>query len=101
MRVAGFAGGRSINLDVSTRGLHALRQVGLDEEVLASAIPMRGGMMHALDGKLNFLRYGRDDSEYINSMSRGGLNALLMTKAEATGRVRIHFSTRLVDYDFD
>src|SRR3954467_372909 len=101
MRVAGFGGGRSINLAVSTRGLHALHEVGLDDEVLRNAIPMRGRMMHAVDGKLNFLRYGRDDSEYINSMSRGGLNALLMTKAEETGRVRIHFSMRLVDYDFE
>jgi kynurenine 3-monooxygenase len=101
LRKTGFAGGRSINLAVSTRGLHALHEVGLDAEVLQSAVPMRGRMMHALDGSLNFLRYGRDESEYINSMSRGGLNALLMSKAEETGRVRIHFEMRLVSYDFD
>jgi kynurenine 3-monooxygenase len=101
LRKVGFAGGRSINLAVSTRGLHALHEVGLDAEVLQSAIPMLGRMMHALDGSRTFLRYGRDDSEYINSMSRGGLNALLMTKAEETGRVRIHVDKRLVAYDFD
>jgi kynurenine 3-monooxygenase len=101
MRKAGFGGGRSINLAVSTRGLHALHEVGLDAEVLQGAVPMRGRMMHALDGSRNFLRYGRDDSEFINSMSRGGLNALLMSKAEETGRVRIHFDKRLTGYDFD
>ncbi|HEX9579110.1 MAG TPA: FAD-dependent monooxygenase, partial [Myxococcales bacterium] len=100
LREVGFAGGRSINLAVSTRGLHALHEVGLDAEVLQSAVPMQGRMMHALDGARNFLRYGRDDSEYINSMSRGGLNALLMSKAEETGRVRIHFEKRLVGYEF-
>jgi kynurenine 3-monooxygenase len=100
MREVGFAGGRSINLAVSTRGLHALHEVGLDAEVLQTAVPMQGRMMHALDGARNFLRYGRDDSEYIHSMSRGGLNALLMTKAEETGRVRIHFEKRLVGYEF-
>ena len=42
MRSVGIAAGRSINLAVSTRGLHALHQVGLDEEVLRQAIPMRG-----------------------------------------------------------
>jgi kynurenine 3-monooxygenase len=89
--------GRSINLAVSTRGLHALHQVGLDQEVLRQAIPMYGRMVHA-GGQQRFLRYGRDDSEFINSMSRGGLNELLMTEAERTGRVRMEFEQRLVGY---
>ena len=46
--------GRSINLALSTRGLHALAQVGLADEVLATAVPMRGRMMHAPDGGLSF-----------------------------------------------
>jgi len=100
MRRVEIAAGRSINLAVSTRGLHALHEVGLDAEALQSAVPMLGRMTHALDGKLALLPYGRDASEYINSMSRGGLNKLLMTKAEESGRVRIHFEHRLVDYDF-
>jgi kynurenine 3-monooxygenase len=100
MRRVEIAAGRSINLAVSTRGLHALREVGLDAEALQSAVPMLGRMTHALDGKLALLPYGRDAGEYINSMSRGGLNKLLMTKAEESGRVRIHFEQRLADYDF-
>src|SRR5260370_32444096 len=100
MRRVEIAAGRSINLAVSTRGLHALREVGLDAEALQSAVPMLGRMTHALDGKLALLPYGRDASEYINSMSRGGLNKLLMTKAEESGRVRIHFQRRLADYYF-
>src|SRR5207237_2315263 len=87
-----------ITLAVSTRGLHALNQVGLDADVLREAVPMLGRMTHALDGKLALLPYGRSDREYINSMSRGGLNKLLMTRAEESGRVRIHFEKRLVKY---
>ena len=98
MRSVGIAAGRSINLAVSTRGLHALHQVGLDEEVLRQAIPMRGRMVHAPEGEPRFLRYGRDDTEHINSMSRGELNKLLMSEAERTGRVRIEFQKRLVGY---
>jgi kynurenine 3-monooxygenase len=98
MRRVGIGAGRSINLAVSTRGLHALHQVGLDDEVLRQAIPMRGRMVHAASGEPRFLRYGRDDSEFINSMSRGELNKLLMTEAERTGRVRIEFHKRLVGY---
>ena len=100
MRRVDISAGRSINLAVSTRGLHALHEVGLDDDVLREAVPMRGRMTHALDGKLALLPYGRGDREFINSMSRGGLNKLLMTRAEETGRVRIHFGQRLIDYDF-
>src|ERR1700694_3364469 len=93
--------GRSINLAVSTRGLHALHEVGLDEDVLREAVPMRGRMIHAIDGKVALLPYGRNASEHINSMSRGGLNKLLMTRAEESGRVRIHLQKRRVDYRVD
>src|SRR5216683_3130091 len=99
MRRVGIGAGRSINLAVSTRGLYALHQVGLEEEVLRQAIPMSGRMVHAAGSEPRFLRYGRDDSEFINSMSRGELNKLLMTEAERTGRVRIEFQQRLVGYD--
>lgn len=98
MRKVAVGAGRSINLAVSTRGLYALHQVGLDAEVLRQAVPMRGRMIHGAFGELHFLRYGRDDSEFINSMSRGELNKLLMTEAERTGRVRIQFEQRLVDW---
>jgi len=100
MRQVDIAAGRSINLAVSTRGLHALHQVGLDADVLGEAVAMPGRMTHALDGKLALLPYG-SEREHINSMSRSGLNKLLMTRAEETGRVRLHFNQRLADYDFD
>src|SRR5438045_3822850 len=100
MRRVDIAAGRSINLAVSTRGLYALNQVGLDADVLREAVPMLGRMTHALDGKLALLPYGRSDREFINSMSRGELNKLLMTRAEETGRVRILFGQRLVGLDF-
>jgi kynurenine 3-monooxygenase len=100
MRRVDISAGRSINLAVSTRGLHALHEVGLDEDVLREAVPMLGRMTHALDGRTALLPYGRSEREFINSMSRGGLNKLLMTRAEETGRVKIRFEERLVGYDF-
>src|SRR5437762_11283763 len=99
MRRVDISAGRSINLAVSTRGLYALHQVVLGDDVLREAVPMLGRMTHALDGKLALLPYGRSEKEFINSMSRGGLNKLLMTRAEATGRVRIHFEQRLLAYE--
>src|SRR3954469_14298355 len=99
MRRVEISAGRSINLAVSTRGLHALHQGGLDEDGLREAVPMLGRRTHALDGRTALLPYGRSEREFINSMSRGGLNRLLMTRAEETGRVRIRFEERLVAYD--
>lgn len=101
MRQEAISAGRSINLAVSLRGLHALRQLGLEDQVLRRAVPMRGRMMHAVDGGLTFQRYGKDDSECINSVSRGELNKLLMSAAEATGRVEILFGQRAVGADLD
>ncbi|MBN1207449.1 MAG: FAD-dependent monooxygenase [Myxococcaceae bacterium] len=93
--------GRSINLAISTRGLYALGQVGLEEEARRHAIPMRGRMIHPASGGLTLQPYGKDDSQHINSISRAWLNQYLMTHAEATGRVRIRFKQRLQHVDFD
>src|SRR3954469_109537 len=100
LRLSGESAGRSINLAVSTRALHALDEVGLSDDVLGESVPMLGRMTHALDGKLALLLYGRGDRERINSMSRTGLTTLLMSRAEDTGRVRIHFEQQLLDYGF-
>src|SRR5262245_27129370 len=86
--------GRSINLAISVRGIHALREVGLADEVLRLAIPMRGRMMHARSGELTFQPYGKDDTECIHSVSRGGLNLALVTAAAQYPSVRLFFRHR-------
>src|SRR5260370_42061867 len=97
MRRESIGGGGSMNLAISSRGWHALSVVGLQGEVLKRATPMRGRMMHSPKGELTFQRYGRDDSQYINSISRGDLNKILMTAAEKTGRVKIEFNHAVDD----
>src|SRR5437763_13559459 len=73
-RVHGQDAGRSINLALSVRGLHALGEVGLAEEVVKSSILMRGRMIHARDGSLAFQPYGKDDSEALRSDTPAGLH---------------------------
>jgi kynurenine 3-monooxygenase len=99
-RIAGYEAGRSINLALAERGMQALRLAGLEREVLAQAVMMRGRMVHDVDGATHFLRYGRDDSEVIWSVHRGRLNLTLLDAAEAAG-VRIHFQQRLLGVDFE
>ncbi|HET6632747.1 MAG TPA: NAD(P)/FAD-dependent oxidoreductase [Rhodanobacteraceae bacterium] len=98
-RRAGFAGGRSINLALSERGIQALRGAGLAEQVLAQAVMMRGRMVHCRDGGMDLQAYGVDDHEVNWSVSRGGLNMQLLDAAEAAG-ARIDFGRALVDADF-
>jgi kynurenine 3-monooxygenase len=98
MRNIRSSAGRSINLALSTRGIHALQQAGLWEGMRSLIIPMKGRMMHSNAGELTFQPYGKNDTEVINSISRAELNIALMTAAEEQGAT-IHFNRRCTGYD--
>lgn len=100
-RAGTIIGGRSINLAISVRGLHALREVGLADDVLRMAVPMRGRMIHTRGGELHYQPYDKDPSRSINSVSRGGLNALTLEAAQKHANVTVHFDHRCVDVDLD
>ena len=93
--------GRSINLAISARGLNALEKIGLDQKVRDLAIPMHGRRMHDQAGQITYQEYGKDSSQYINSISRGWLNCYLLDQAEATGQVEIFFNHNLQSVDLE
>ena len=93
------AAGRSINLALSARGIDALERVGLSETVLAHGLAMKGRMVHDRDGRLSYQAYSADGSKAINSISRHGLNGLLLDAAEAEGGVTTHFERRAIAVD--
>lgn len=99
MRTTEISAGRSINLALSRRGLYALEQVGLADDVLALCLPMRGRMIHPGDGPPSLQPYGQRADEVIHSVSRAGLNIRLMDAAESYDGVRIHFELGASDYD--
>lgn len=99
MRSGGAEAGRSINLALSTRGLRALDELGLADEIKRVAIPMHGRMMHDVKGNLTFQAYGKE-GQFINSISRSNLNIVLMNEAEKQG-VKIHFKKRCSGVDFE
>lgn len=98
MRRVRMSAGRSINLALSTRGIHALTQANLWKQMQSIIIPMKGRMMHSVRSELTFQPYGKDESEVINSISRAELNIALMNAAEARG-VKIFFQHRCVGID--
>jgi kynurenine 3-monooxygenase len=98
-RIDGGDHGRSINLALSVRGISALQEVGIADEVLASAIAMPGRMIHDHTGNLHFQPYGKDPSQAINSVSRNGLNIALINAAEKLPGVHVFFAHRCTDID--
>jgi kynurenine 3-monooxygenase len=98
MRRVRMSAGRSINLALSTRGIHALTQAKLWSQMQNIIIPMKGRMMHSVTSELTFQPYGKDESEVINSISRAELNIALMNAAEARG-VKIFFQYRCTGID--
>ena len=99
MRLEDVAAGRSINLALSDRGIAALREVGMDEYMLAEAVPMYGRMIHPVAGETRLLPYSGRQGEYINSVSRAGLNIALINEAEKFANVTFYFNARCVDFD--
>ena len=98
MRQEKLTAGRSINLALSDRGIKALEEVGIMDEIKKIAIPMHGRFIHNADGSTAYQQYG-NDGQYINSVSRGELNKKLMDLAEENG-AEIFFNERCERIDW-
>jgi kynurenine 3-monooxygenase len=92
--------GRSINLALAARGIRALELAGVMPEVKPLLIEMPGRMVHDMSGANAFLPYGQDSSEVIFSVSRPGLNRILLDAAERVG-VELFFRHAAANVDFE
>ena len=101
LRVTDISAGRSINLALSDRGLKALRLAGVEEKAKEICIPMKGRLMHDTQGNTFESNYSGREGEYINSISRGDLNGILLTEAEQHENVNIHFNARCLEVDIE
>ncbi|KAI8037094.1 kynurenine 3-monooxygenase [Drosophila gunungcola] len=87
--------GRSINLALSQRGRKALAAVGLEEKVLATAIPMRGRMLHDVRGNTSVVLYDPNSKQCLYSVGRRQLNEVLLDACDKLPNVRCHFEHKL------
>jgi len=101
LRKSDISAGRSINLALSNRGLKALRMAGVEEKARELCIPMKGRLMHDAASNTFESNYSGRQGEFINSISRGDLNGLLLTEAEKYSNVKIHFNTRCLEIDIE
>ena len=95
IRNSTISAGRSINLALSHRGIEALREANIYDEIKKELIPMKGRLIHDTNGETQFQPYSINKDEYINSISRSRLNQILLNKAEESGKVKIYFKHSL------
>ncbi|MBT8087797.1 MAG: FAD-dependent monooxygenase, partial [Gammaproteobacteria bacterium] len=98
-RIQDAEAGRSINLALAARGLNALQQIGIEALIEPLLVPMRGRMVHHENGKSEFLRYGQRQDEQIYSVTRLGLNQVLLGVADDTPDITLHFQQNAIGYD--
>jgi kynurenine 3-monooxygenase len=93
--------GRSINLALADRGMHALRVAGVADDLAGALVTMRGRLVHEKNGVQSLQLYGRRPDEVIYSISRHRLNQALLEAAARLPGVETRFEHRLEDADFE
>jgi kynurenine 3-monooxygenase len=92
--------GRSINLALADRGIHALKTAAVFDGLASALLPMRGRLIHYENGDTDFQPYGQRPNEVIYSVSRHLLNQALIEVAAGRPGVQLHFQHRLEAADF-
>jgi kynurenine 3-monooxygenase len=100
-RGADAESGRSINLALADRGIHALRMAGVFPYLEEALLPMRGRLIHSADGSTSLQPYGQRPNELIYSISRHRLNQTLLEVAARRPGVTVHFEHRFEAAEFD
>jgi kynurenine 3-monooxygenase len=93
--------GRSINLALADRGIHALQLAGVFRDIEHAMLPMRGRLIHHADGGTSLQPYGQRPGELIYSISRHRLNQTLLEVAARQPGVTVHFEHRFETAEFD
>ncbi len=89
------------HLALAARGIRALEQAGLMQQVGPLLLPMRGRMIHepSTTTPPHLLPYGQRDSEVIYSVGRAALNRVLIEAAACLPQVTLHFDTTCTGVD--
>ncbi len=93
--------GRSINLALADRGIHALQLAGVFQALHQALLPMRGRLIHHAEGGTSLQPYGQRPNELIYSISRHRLNQTLLDVAARQPGVSVHFEHRFEAAEFD
>jgi kynurenine 3-monooxygenase len=93
--------GRSINLALADRGIHALQIAGVFRDLENALLPMRGRLIHHAQGGTSLQPYGQRPNELIYSISRHKLNQTLLEVASRRPGISVYFEHRFETAEFD
>ena len=93
--------GRSINLTLAARGIKSLKEVGLYDKIMQLTVPLKGRIIHGIEGRKTFQPYGPKETDVLYGLQRSSLSKLLLDEVEKLDEVQIHFSQKCVGIDFD
>jgi kynurenine 3-monooxygenase len=91
--------GRSINLAMADRGIHALQVAGVLDRISPEIVTMRGRFIHPQGAAPSLQLYGQRPNEVIYSISRHRLNQTLLQVATDQG-ASVKFEHRMEGADF-
>lgn len=97
LRTTDISAGKSINLAFSDRGIKALTLAGVIDKVMELCIPMKGRLIHDIDGTTFLSPYSGRGNKHINSISRGELNGLLLDEANKFDNINVSFENECID----
>jgi kynurenine 3-monooxygenase len=99
-RASAVQSGRTINLALADRGIHALKAAGVFDDLGSVLLPMRGRLIHYQNKTTLFQPYGQRPNEVNYSVSRFRLNQALLQIAARQPGIRFHFEHRFESADF-
>lgn len=93
--------GRSMSMDISARGIHALKNINVLDFVVGESVPMKYKIFHDAIGNQSAIPYGQYDDEQILTVSRTHLYQTLLTECQRHDNIDIQFGQRLLHIDFE
>jgi kynurenine 3-monooxygenase len=91
---------RTIGMSISTRGISAIKKLGIDKEILSSATPTYGRASYDYYGNKTIQNYSNDRS-CILTIERSVLNKHLLKKLVECKNIKFFFNHHLLEIDFD
>ena len=98
--VSSLSSGRAMSMDISARGIHALKQIEIFHDIEKNGVRMTHKIFHDRNGELTSIPYGPGDKYYILSVSRNYLFSILLKNARKLKNIQINFGCKFEHIDF-
>lgn len=97
--IGSIADRRSINLTLSGRGLRALEQAGIKNEVMGACQPLIGRRIHHSDGSYVSQYYGANKEARLFSIQRSTLSSILLKRVQERDGIQLRCGTEFESVD--